>query len=110
MSLIDCVCDGRHLLGFTAFLGLTLLHLSHHVPEVADFLGNLTWFGLCALNLWLLRSSFVVRLIYYAVLMGGGWLQVHPFKCGGKRLLQSWKSFRGESFGFLLLVFNVKVL
>ncbi|KAG6523052.1 heptahelical transmembrane protein ADIPOR1-like [Zingiber officinale] len=32
-----------HLLGFIAFLGLTFMHLSRHVPEVADFLGHLTW-------------------------------------------------------------------
>ncbi|CAD5168234.1 unnamed protein product [Musa acuminata subsp. malaccensis] len=32
-----------HLLGFVLFLGFTLLHLSHHVAEVADFLGHFTW-------------------------------------------------------------------
>ncbi|KAG1327107.1 heptahelical transmembrane protein ADIPOR1 [Cocos nucifera] len=32
-----------HLLGFFLFFGLTLLHLRHHVPQVADLLGYLPW-------------------------------------------------------------------
>ncbi|CAL9157515.1 heptahelical transmembrane protein ADIPOR1-like [Musa acuminata AAA Group] len=32
-----------HLLGFLVFLGLTLLHLSRHVPQVAQLLGHLAW-------------------------------------------------------------------
>ncbi|KAG6481137.1 heptahelical transmembrane protein ADIPOR1-like [Zingiber officinale] len=32
-----------HVLGFIVFLGLTLLHVSHHVPEVAQFVGHITW-------------------------------------------------------------------
>ncbi|URE24447.1 hemolysin-III related [Musa troglodytarum] len=32
-----------HLMGFLVFLGLTLLHLSRHVPQVAQLLGHLAW-------------------------------------------------------------------
>ncbi|XP_008795847.1 heptahelical transmembrane protein ADIPOR1 [Phoenix dactylifera] len=32
-----------HLLGFFLFLGLTLQHLRHHMPQVADLLGHLPW-------------------------------------------------------------------
>ncbi|WOK99840.1 heptahelical transmembrane protein ADIPOR1-like [Canna indica] len=32
-----------HLLGFIVFLGLSSMHLSYHVPQVAEFLGHLTW-------------------------------------------------------------------
>ncbi|XP_020081370.1 heptahelical transmembrane protein ADIPOR1-like [Ananas comosus] len=34
-----------HLLGFFVFLGLTLLHVSYYVPQVADLLGHLPWYG-----------------------------------------------------------------
>uniref|UniRef100_A0A0E0E491 Heptahelical transmembrane protein ADIPOR1 n=1 Tax=Oryza meridionalis TaxID=40149 RepID=A0A0E0E491_9ORYZ len=32
-----------HLLGFVLFFGLTVLHLGQYFPQVADFIGHLSW-------------------------------------------------------------------
>ncbi|XP_073002337.1 heptahelical transmembrane protein ADIPOR1-like [Typha latifolia] len=32
-----------HLVGFFIFLGLTLVHLSYYIPQIADLLGHLPW-------------------------------------------------------------------